>query len=221
MIGTKGSGKSSTGNCILGKKKFKVFVGTKNRTENIQKEKTEYFDTTLTVIDTPGVQDLNDLKKNMSNLHVPETTVYAIVIAIGRYTTLDKHMLEVIRTNYDILKRSIIIFTRRNELDTFENENEKTIDRWLSSVKTLSSFIDDHNIKIRVFENNDNDSKATSAQVKGVIDLCNEMIHGHIDNDNEINKSTITVDYKEMKRAFGEKGVEFFEEKMKSKGKNS
>lgn len=222
MIGTKGSGKSSTGNSILGEPKFKAFVGTKQGTDNIKKEKTQYGDTEITVIDTPGVREPEDLKKIMEKLDVPETTVYAIVIPIGRFNELEKQILEEIRTKYDvILPKSIIIFTRRNELNTYEDENERTIDKWLESVETLSSFIRDNNLEIRVLENKDKDPMTQSTQAKDVIDLCKAIIQSHVENDNKGNISNITVGREEMKRAFGDKGVEFFEEKIKCKDKKS
>lgn len=183
MIGSNGSGKSSTGNCILSEEKFKVSLGIRDGTDKIQQERTVCNGTEIVLTDTPGVREINDFKKNLTDLDVPETTVYAIVIAIGRYNTLDKKILEVICTEHDILKRSFLIFTRRNELHTFENENDRTIDKWLDSVHTLTTFIRDHKIQFRVFENKDKNQNSRYTQVKDVIDLCKEIINVRDDNN--------------------------------------
>lgn len=216
MIGTKGSGKSSTGNCLLGENKFDVFIGTKNGTACIQTERKECNGTDVLVVDTPGVHNVQDINENMKKLIVSDNVVYAIVIAIGRYTSLDKEILHELENKHkDILKKTIIIFTRKKDLESYPNIEDRTIHVWLESAGTLSKFISRHQLKFCVFENVDVDSISKAQQVKEFIELCKEIDHTPDFCSREPNKRNITVAFDEMKQAFGDKGVEFFEAKYK------
>ncbi|CAG2196930.1 unnamed protein product [Mytilus edulis] len=203
LIGTKGSGKSSAGNCILEQNRFNVFVGTKIGTTELQTERKVNSDTDICVIDTPGIRDIEEVNSILENLKETENVVYAIIISIGRYTTLDKHLLYEIERNCEhILKKSFVLFTRRNELKVYENPHERTIDNWLKTVQTLSKFIDSHQLQFRVFENVDVDSLSKAEQVRDVIELCKEILSVTVSTSRETSKNNIIIEFDEMKKAF-------------------
>lgn len=208
MIDTKGSGKSSTGNCILGENKFKVFVGTKLGTNRIQRERK---DTNIIVVDTPGVNGIAVLKEHMTKLHEMENAVFAIVIAIGRYTPDDQNLLTDLEQKFEKqLKKSFIIFTRKNELDVYENADNRTIHYWLKTVHKLTNFIDRHKIPICVIENGEIDLTLKETHRKELISICKKIYQATACNARETNKKTITVGYEEMKKAFCKQGANFF-----------